>query len=131
MKGNVTKMLNPKVGDRVQVLRIPGIVTTELGNVLREPQTIERIVTEGSDKGVYVEGCHFALEEKDLLEWPYESFDQILERIELLPTTWKPAILKKLIETCGDAIVCPVQFAEQVVTEQTARLKAEGTKFIG
>jgi len=112
-------MRNPEVGDRVQILRVPGIADLDLCTRLREPQVIERI----DGESIYVEGWDYAVRAEDLAPAPMRSFSDLEHIIRALPVTWKPAVLRLLVETCGDAINCPVQFVERVVTEQTQREK--------
>lgn len=112
-------MRNPSVGDRVQILRVPGVADLDLATRLREPQVIERI----DGESIYVEGWDYAVRAEDLAVAPMQRFEDVEHIIRSLPMTWKPAVLKLLVETCGDAINCPVQFVEGVVTEQTRREK--------
>jgi len=121
-------MRNPKVGDRVQVLQIGGVADLKTAALFREPQIVEAItkvpVDDGELEQVELEGCPYAVLASDVTEFPArQSFEDAVRLIETLPLTWKPAILKRLVETCGDAINCPVQFVERVVTEQTEREK--------
>lgn len=117
-------MRNPSVGDRVQILRVPGVADLDLATRLREPQVIERI----DGESIYVEGWDYAVRAEDLAPAPLQSFSDLEHIIRSLPVTWKPAVLKLLVENCTDAINCPVQFVERVVTEQTEREKRERRK---